>query len=336
MKTIDELELEHLTRFESDYLLAQRPVVIRGLVSHWPIVGEFEEAAEKFTQYASADYYPVVESPASADGRIGYSNDLTKFNFKRKMITFDKVRETLTALSRLATVKTFAVQSAYVDSYFSGLEQFLTQPLFGQSRPRIWLGNRTKVAAHFDDSDNLACVTTGRRKFTLYPPNQISNLYVGPIDNTPAGTPISIASQVAECDSHRLKEANNSAVWAELGPGDAVFIPTLWWHQVEALDDINVLVNFWSGGAVADDTQLASFDALLHALITIGQLPKSKREAWSAIFDHYVFGDQDLHHSHIPEQARGILNGVDNSQREVLAHYLIDKLSTAVKQAHDK
>ena len=38
---------------------------------------------------------------------------------------------------------------------------------------------------------------------------------------------------------------------AELAPGDALFIPTLWWHHVESLDQqLNCLVNYWWNGAI--------------------------------------------------------------------------------------
>jgi hypothetical protein len=45
--------------------------------------------------------------------------------------------------------------------------------------PKIWLGNRVTVATHFDMSYNVACVVAGRRRFTLIPPDQLENMYVG-------------------------------------------------------------------------------------------------------------------------------------------------------------
>ena len=56
----------------------------------------------------------------------------------------------------------------------------------------MWLGNRAIVAPHYDIHDNLACVVAGRRKFNLFPPEQIENLYPGPTLVTPGGVPVSM------------------------------------------------------------------------------------------------------------------------------------------------
>src|SRR6185295_10671014 len=99
--------------------------------------------------------------------------------------------------------------------------------------------NRTRIAAHHDLPDNLACVVAGRRRFTLFPPEQLNNLYVGPLDFTPAGQPISrVDIDTPDLETYpRFAEALNAARRAELGPGDAVYIPALWWHDVLSLED---------------------------------------------------------------------------------------------------
>ena len=48
------------------------------------------------------------------------------------------------------------------------------------------------VQTHYDLWSNIACVVGGRRRFTLFPPEQLPNLYIGPVEFTLSGTPISM------------------------------------------------------------------------------------------------------------------------------------------------
>ena len=74
--------------------------------------------------------------------------------------------------------------------------------------PRLWLGNEVVTPAHFDESHNLACVVSGRRRFTLFPPEQVANLYVGPLDLSPAGQAIS----QFELDKYKTKDKKDKSV----------------------------------------------------------------------------------------------------------------------------
>src|SRR6185436_21088699 len=83
----------------------------------------------------------------------------------------------------------------------------------------IWIGNRTRIAAHHDLPDNVACVVVGHRRFTLFPPEQLVNLYIGPLDFTPAGQAISLVDFHAPDAAKfpRFEEALRHACVAELG-----------------------------------------------------------------------------------------------------------------------
>jgi len=59
-----------------------------------------------------------------------------------------------------------------------------------------------------------------------------------------AGQPASISVIRTSAAFPALRSCAAAEV-AELSPGDAVYIPALWWHNVEALEDFNVLVNYW-------------------------------------------------------------------------------------------
>jgi hypothetical protein len=93
---------------------------------------------------------------------------------------------------------------------------------------------------------------------------------------------------------------------AELAPGDAIYIPHMWWHHVRSLDSLSILVNYWWDEASAPQPGLAPINALVHALLSFEGLPDNQRAAWRAMFDHFVFHADGDPNAHIPEERRGI------------------------------
>ena len=191
----------------------------------------------------------------------------------------------------------------------------------------IWIGNRTCIAAHFDNTENIACVVGGRRRFTLFPPDQIGNLYPGPLDLTPAGQPISLVDvRNPDLDRFpRFAEALRAAEVAELAPGDAVYIPALWWHNVEALEDFNVLVNYWWRD-VPDYFDSPSM-SLLHCLLTIKSLPPQQRHAWRAVFDYLVFQPEGTALEHLPPESRRLFGDLTETKAERIRSLLLKSLA---------
>src|SRR5688572_703996 len=120
-------------------------------------------------------------------------------------------------------------------------------PLVPGMVPRIWIGNKIRVAPHYDLMENIGVCLAGRRRFTLFPPEQLPNLYPGPFELTPAGTPISLVDpQTPDLEKYpRYAEACANALQAELAPGDAIYLPCAWWHGVDALEPVSVLVSYW-------------------------------------------------------------------------------------------
>ena len=193
----------------------------------------------------------------------------------------------------------------------------------------IWIGTRTRIAAHNDFPDNLACVAVGRRRFTLFPPDQFRNLYLGPVDNTPAGRAISMVDFRAPdfAQFPRFREALKHAQIAELGPGDALFIPSMWWHHVESLAPFNVLMNYWWRDTPRWLGQPQ--DALNHAMLSIRDLPPEEKQVWSALFDYYVFENGDEVTAHIPEKARGVLAPLTPHTASRIRNFILTQLGKA-------
>jgi hypothetical protein len=296
--------------FLSDVAEPCAPVVVRGLCSDWPAVTA--AASTKLFDYlmkfdAGLEAEAFVGDPDIA-GRYHYDKDLSGFNFARESMSFASALERIVVSAAEPEAPSIYMGSLPLDQYLPGFSAENSLPMLApQVRPRIWLGNASNVSCHYDTYDNLACVIAGRRRFTLYPPDAIGDLYVGPIDHTMAGQPIALAAGSAPDDQKypRFGKARARALVADLGPGDALYVPKLWWHQVEATEAVNVLVNYWWDGFSAGPD--APYTTMMLAMIAIAERPSEERAAWRAFFDHYVFRPDGHPLAHLPAEKHGIL-----------------------------
>jgi len=310
VREIGKASVEERDAFLSDVAELCAPVVIRGLCASWPAVtaaarSELPEYLLKFDAGLEAEAF--VGDPAIA-GRYHYDKDLNGFNFARETMSFADVLDRIAASAADPAAASVYMGSLPVDQFLPGFsgENSLTM-LAPRVRPRIWLGNASNVSCHYDTYDNLACVVAGRRRFTLYPPDAIGDLYVGPIDHTMAGQPVALAAGSAPGDPKypRFEKAHGRALVADLEPGDALYLPKLWWHQVEATEPVNVLVNYWWDGFSAGPD--APYTMMMLAMIAIAERPPRERAAWRAFFDHYVFRPDGHPLEHLPADKHGIL-----------------------------
>jgi hypothetical protein len=297
--------------FESQIVRAAVPVVLEGLIEDWPLVLAARESsvalAQAITSFDSGREPFVIEAPTSADGRIFYRDDFAGFNFTRRPAA---IRATVDRLLRLAGspgAPAIFLESLPANAYLPGFAGAHHMPVLDpRVEPRVWIGNAVKINTHFDLAYNIACVAGGRRRFTLFPPGQIENLYVAPLDFTPSGAPVSMV-QFTNPDLARFPrfaEAMRNACQAELGPGDSLFIPFGWWHHVESLTPFNVLVNYWWNDA---PDYGAPHGALVHALLTIRDLPADQRGVWESVFRQLVFTDPEHALAHLLPAQRGML-----------------------------
>ena len=311
-------------------LREQQPWVHRSLVSHWPMAQAGRRSAADAAAYLKDAWRGQLAglflAPPEAKGRFFYNDTFTAMNFSREKAPFDELLDVLLKLADDPNPPALYVGSTEVDGFLPPFRAANDLPL-GDRDPivSVWLGNRTCIAAHYDLPDNLACVVAGRRRFTLFPPDQLANLYVGPLDLTPAGQPVSLVDMAnPDLARHpRFAQALAHAQVAELEPGDALFIPSMWWHQVESLEPFNVLVNYWwrQSPAYLD----SPIGALMAALLTLRELPPHQREIWRDMFDHYVFRHTDETAAHIPPHARSAMAPITESGARHLRQALLNR-----------
>jgi hypothetical protein len=309
-----------------------RPAVLRGFVSKWPAVSLESPAAvvEYLRRFDNGTPVDAVMTPPELEGKLFYDEGMNGFNFVRNRLPLTSVAEQVLRYSAFPRAPAVAAQSALIRDCVPGFcaENALTV-VDDTVLPRIWLGNAITTPTHLDEWSNIGCVVAGRRRFTLFPPGQLVNLYIGPLDFAPTGAPMSLVS-LHDPDFTRFprfRDALAAAVSADLGPGDALYIPPLWWHHVESLESFNLLVNYWwhanPGTAVGADS---GFDTLIHGILNLRTLPPATREAWRTLFDHYVFGPEAEVTGHIPMHRHGMLGKLSTADVARLRGYLAERL----------
>ena len=289
-----------------------KPVVIRALAADWPAVDAARRGDEAIVAYLTRDPTPrpvrAIAAPPSENGRFFYNAGLTGFNFQSAQGRLDLLLADLLRAKGMDSVPAMAVQSEDVGELLPRFAAENRLKFLQQVPPRIWIGNRIRVAPHYDVKENVAVCVAGRRRFTLFPPEQIANLYPGPLEQTPAGTPVSMVDQHSPDLARypRYAEAWAAAQHATLEPGDAIYIPYCWWHGVESLEPLSILVNYWWNEGLTEGAG-SPYDALLHAMLALRPLPPEQRKVWRGMLDYYVFETAGDPAAHLPESAKGVL-----------------------------
>jgi len=336
VRVIEELRFD---RIPFDELFAgNEPVLMRGLTSDWPLVRAGRQGPGAVMDQLAANYNrkPVIVyvGDAKMGGRFGYNESVTGFNYQAERRDFTDILERIRAdMGSSAAHPYYYMNSLVVDQSFPGLAAqnslVFDHPVFERYRRvgKIWIGTESVAAAHYDTPRNIACCVLGRRRFTLFRPEQVVNLYPGPLHLTPGGQVVTMAN-LGQPDFERfprLRQALDEAWIAEMEPGDALYYPSLWWHEAEALDRFNVMMNWWwvDSPAYMGDPM----DVLMHAMLGLRDRPLADRQGWRALFDYYIFGDNSVPRAHLPEAAQGALADMNEENARRIRAAVHDSLN---------
>ena len=318
----------------SELMASVEPMLLKGMVRRWSLVQaglrSDAEAMSVLRSFYNGRTVGTYFGAPEIGGRLFYNDDVTDLNFGVSRASLAEVLDRITEHFADARPPTFYIGSTTIDACLPGLRSsndvaFSAHGL--DPLASIWIGNRTLVSCHHDAPNNLACCVVGKRRFTVFPPEQIANLYPGPLDPTPGGQAISMVD-FANPDFRkypRFREALAAAQVAEMQPGDALFLPSLWWHQVESLSPFNVLINYW--WSMAPKFMGTPMNVLHHALLSLRDRPESEKKAWQSVFDYYVFGPAGRAAEHLPEKVRGALAPIDDATARQIRAMLLNNLN---------
>ena len=335
-KIITDCEREAL---DESIFSSKEPVVIKGLVNHWKLVESGRQSDVSAIQYLKSFYNgrPAVAciGPPDIQGRFFYDAEGTQLNFDTRQMKIDEVLDLIEASFTEENPDSYYIASNLIDTHFPGFRAEndinIPRPVVNYPlediRTSIWIGNRTTACCHHDASDNLACCVVGKRRFTLFPPDQIVNLYPGPLTPTPGGQALSMVDfDNPDLTKYpRFSEAIKHGQIAELEAGDTLYLPSMWWHQVESQNRFNVLINYWWSDSAK--YMGPAKDVLYHAMLSLRDRPEHEKQAWKHVFDYYIFGNVKQAGAHIPEQARGYLGEMDVGKSRMLRAMLLNKLN---------
>lgn len=219
-----------LTReeFLERYYAPSRPVILTGEIAAWPALARWTP------QYLRAS---VGSAP------VHYQGERSKN--ERFEIEKDRHLRTMPFDRFIDMIATDTGNDAYITAYNSGsnaaamaplhrdlglMDKFLT-PTPGAGM--LWIGPAgTVTSLHHDLTNNLIAQIVGRKRLKVVPAAHASKLY----------NHRHVFSEIPDLEDPaldrtrypRLAEAKVYDV--ELAPGEAIFMPVGWWHQVRALD----------------------------------------------------------------------------------------------------
>ncbi|HTN41824.1 MAG TPA: cupin-like domain-containing protein [Asticcacaulis sp.] len=288
-----------------------KPAILKGLIKDWPAVKTSAQSDEALVDYLKArdngQVAGVYLGAPEIRGNFFYGADTRSENFRHGPTPIPMALDRLLQERDNKNPSSIYVQSAVIAKHMPGFAEENVLDLLPGIAPRIWIGNEAVTRAHYDLNHNIACVVAGRRRFHLFPPEQLINLYPGPFDRTIGGVPVSMvdAENPDLVRYPRFTEAQKVMQTVELDAGDALYIPYGWWHQVHSLSRLNVLVNYWWDEA--PKSTASGYDALFHAILAIRDMPPDQQALWKTLFDYYVFTGGDDPLAHLKDGEKGSL-----------------------------
>lgn len=276
----------------------QQPVVWRGAAADQPLVELARRGPRALMQAlgerAGSRRVQVTGAPPSAAGRMGFDGTCWR-DWSTRQTSFSGFGDDLLQELAHPSGHCLYMQSAEVAEHLPELEPLTSLWLrdaeaMRDAQTQLWIGSGgQRVAIHQDYSHSVAVMAAGVKEFTLYPPQQLCNLYTAPRDEL-GGEPWRSAVDGRAPDLARFPRfaaAQRTAKTIRLEAGDVLFLPAYWWHSVDSYE-FNAMFNVrWFD--VSEAQRVDATAAMAHGLIAARAADAGQRQDLAEALRREVF-----------------------------------------------
>uniref|UniRef100_A0A1A8EUV3 Lysine-specific demethylase 8 n=1 Tax=Nothobranchius korthausae TaxID=1143690 RepID=A0A1A8EUV3_9TELE len=240
---VERIKCPSLERFNTKYLVPLKPVILEGIIDHWPALNNRPWSLEYLRSVAGCRTVPVEVGSRYTDE--DWSQTLLTVNEFIDKYILEKVQDSQSgekAVGYLAQHQLFdqipeLKEDIRIPDYCclgEGDEDDITV--------NAWFGPTGTVSPlHQDPQQNFLAQVVGSKYIRLYSPEDTDKLYPHQsqlLHNTSQ-------VEVENPDSERFpKFVGAPYLECVLQPGDVLFIPVKHWHYVRSLD-VSFSVSFW-------------------------------------------------------------------------------------------
>ncbi|NOK00899.1 MULTISPECIES: cupin-like domain-containing protein [Myxococcus] len=235
--------------FYREFVSKGRPVILTGIASTWPACGRW---TPRFFADRFGDTPVQVEVQRRQDPTLHWGEkEVLQTTLARyvELLSSESPKYYLNFASVMAQLPELHRDVGSLDAY-----QVHHRPYPERVRrklrlsPIFWFGPAGAFTSlHRDPSDNLLVQVLGRKRLTLFAPEDTPNLYAPWHENCSSGRCLGGYSpvNVAQPDLERFPRLSRArGVDVLLGPGEILFIPIHWWHYVSSVD-VSISVSYW-------------------------------------------------------------------------------------------
>jgi hypothetical protein len=245
-----------------DAIVSKRvPVLFRGAARDWPCTQRWtpgylrERLANKWvtaTRSPSRQYRPDPEQGHYAPDQM------------HKML-FSEFMDNICSTSSSADDPSYYLHRQSLDEHLPELRDDVRVPSYVDHRAMLllslWMGPAGSVTPiHHDFTDNLFVQVKGRKRVILYDPEPDCAFYRMPFRSSNGRSSWHVSqvgsADTADYDAHpQFRQAR--AVESVVEPGDIVFVPNFFWHEVHSLDTPSISLSYWWDQRTVAETQAA-------------------------------------------------------------------------------